>query len=329
MSSSSSSDSFVSLQPYLLNKPRVAVDARPWRQFLDERDNARYLPPGGTLSLTALARAVRHALETSDPHDDDWLMRTLARDERRGLLFTYVPDLTMSIDASPFIPSRLDVNTRARVVALLLRRAYRPRADETVDERWLQLRLDPQSSRWFATLSDVVGDPAHYPERWKARAFQLHRSSYGDRAIEQLQRDWDAIVDGDRDLHEIGVAPRELHLLLYPARLFIVARWLQRLGFAHVMDWEATVPRPDEDRAREIAPERELKIVDATHVLERAPTHAQQLQLSILWLHGIVPDAARDDDEQHWRLRHVSGWSAHELRPRLARARNVQSATPP
>jgi len=391
--------SYVSLQPLLLNKPRVAVDARPWHVFLNERDNERFLPPGGTMTLAALAQAVRAAYAGAPcSEDDDWLMRTLARDERRALLFTYVPDLTMSLPNSPFIPSRLDVNTRARVVALLLRRAFRPRDDETVDERWLQQRLDPQRSRWFATLSDVVGDPAHYHERWKARAFQLHVSSYGDRTNEQLQRDWNVIVDGAEgaeganEAADAVVAPRERELLLYPARLFVVARWLQRLGFRHVMDWDAVVPAPDEARAQIVAPERELLLVGApTHAhaadstaaaaaaaaeaaaasdsepktnasqLTHAQrlqtnssshasqlTHAQRLQMSILWLHGIVPDDVSENDDKkhrheagddddgddddgdesksnrnrpHWRLRHVSGWTAQQLRPRLARAR--------
>jgi len=284
-------------QPFLLNKPKIALDARPWRQFLAHAPDYA-MPPGGCLTLKQLTAIVR---DTNDV-DDDWLMQTLARDERRALLFTYVPDLTMSLDHSPFVPSRLDAHTRARVVAMLLLRAFRPdRAHTTIDERWVARRLNPTYSRWFATLQDIIHDPRRYPEHIKTRAFRTHTCSH-----DQLERAWNELISGHT------TTTTNDNTLTYAARMFVIARWIRALGFKHTLDFDTIVHAPDEEHAHTIAPHHEINLVGAP--VQHLTQHTQRIQMSIYWMHGIVPDTVDDTQQPHaWKLKHASGFTMHEL----------------
>jgi len=309
----------LTLQPYLLNKPRVAVDVRPWSVVAQER-GSYVLPPDGGVSVSELLSHVSYVLDHGV--DDEWLMRVLASEERRGLLFTYVPDLTLTFYASPLIPSKLCGEERARLVANLIVRAFRPsrRTDgHRLDETWLRMHLNPQCSRWFATLSDAVGDPVRYADRWRDRALQLYRSSYGAVEEEEVQRKWRCMIEGSEDAGSSEkLQERDVALLRYPAQMYVISMWIRRLGFAHLFDWDTEVSAPLEDSAaRLVASEYELNLVQAERVLSSDVSWCGKIQLSIYWFYGICPDAVSDDRPDRWRLRHVSGWSVEQLRPRL------------
>lgn len=317
---------YESLEPFLCRKPCVAISALPWRQWLTSTPgNERFMPPGGTLPLADLAIVVRSELERSaeagaGEEAETWLVQVLSRDERRGLLMTYVPDLTMSMESSPFIPSRLDVDTRARIVANLIIRAFRPKLEDAmrINEQWVRIRLDPRHARWFATLRDITANPTRYTHVAKAKAFRRHREIYGDKTTEEMERIWDLMVQCDPD-HEIRDQDRAL--FSYGVKLCIVAKWVRKLGFKHIFDFDTIVDAPPD---RRIASDAELQFVCPLPFSDKVESNAEKIQIVMLWFHGIVPDAVSTpncisgscdgEDTSRWKLRHVTRWTLADLK---------------
>lgn len=314
-----------SLEPFLCRKPCVAISPMPWRQWLASAPgNERFMPPGGALPLSDLAIVVRSELERTseagaEAETETWLLQVLSRDERRGLLRTYVPDLTMSMESSPFIPSKLDVDTRARIVANLIIRAFRPKLEHAmhINETWVRLRLDPRHSRWFATLRDIAENPTRYTHLAKKKAFHRHSEIYGDKNKEEMEHIWDLMLRCEQTQE---IRDQDRTLFSYGVKLGIVANWVHRLGFKHIFDFDTVVDAPTD---RIVASNAELQFVCPLSFSDKIESNAEKIQVAMLWFHGIVPDAIATpncisgscdgEDTSRWKLRHVSRWRLSDL----------------